>query len=112
VLHELFTGIPVPVAYVSGPGLIFEYANDAYRQLVGREDLIGRPVREALPELAAQGRAELVTAVLESGRPFQGYENELLIRRGGASAPEQVFVECLTSRCAAWTGRRRGCCCC
>ena len=95
MLRELFTGIPVPVAYVAGPGLIFEYANDAYRQLVGREDLIGRPVREALPELAAQGRAELVTAVLESGRPFQGYENELLVRRGGASAPEQVFVECL-----------------
>jgi PAS domain S-box-containing protein len=95
VLHELFTGIPVPVAYVAGPELIFEFANDAYRQLVGREDLIGRPVQEALPELAAQGRAELITAVLESGRPFQGYEKELLVRRGGAPAPEQVFVECL-----------------
>ena len=32
VLHELFSGIPVPVAYVSGPDLVFEFANDAYRK--------------------------------------------------------------------------------
>ena len=95
VLHELFTDISVPVAYVAGPDLVFEFANDAYRQLVGRQDLLGRPVREALPDLTAQGRAELLTGVLESGQPFQGYENELFVRRGGGAAPEQVFVECL-----------------
>ena len=95
VLHELFTGIPVPVAYVSGPDLVFEFANEAYRQLVGQQDLLGRPMREALPELAAQGRAELISGVLESGQPFQGYEHELFIRRGRGAAPEQVFVACL-----------------
>jgi PAS domain S-box-containing protein len=83
------------VAYLAGPDLVFEFANDAYRRLVGRQDLSGRPVEEALPELAAQGRAELITAVMESGQPFQGYETELLIPRGRGSAPEQVFVECL-----------------
>jgi len=95
VLHELFTGLPVPVAYLAGPDLVFVFANDAYRQLVGREDLTGRTVREALPDLAAQGRAELIGAVLESGQPFQGYETELFVRRDAASVPEQIFVECL-----------------
>ena len=95
VLHELFEGFPLPVAYLAGPNLVFEYANDAYRHLVGRQDLPGRPVEEALPELAAQGRAEVITAVMESGQPFQGYETELLIPRGRGSALEQVFVECL-----------------
>jgi PAS domain S-box-containing protein len=83
------------VAYLAGPELVFEFANDAYRRLVGRQDLIGRPAGEALPELAAQGRTELIAAVLESGQPFQGYETELLVPRGGVSGPEQVFVECL-----------------
>ena len=92
MLHELFAAVPVPVAYLAGPDLVFEFANDAYRRLVGRQDLLGRPVGEALPELAAQGRAELIAAVLESGQPFQGYETELLVPRGGAS-PEQVFVD-------------------
>ena len=95
MLHELFAGIPLPVAYLAGPNLVFEFANDAYRHLVGRQDLSGRPAAEALPELAAQGRAELITAVLESGQPFQGYETELLVPRGGGPALEQVFVECL-----------------
>ena len=39
VLHELFAAVPVPVAYLAGPELVFEFANDAYRQLVGRQDL-------------------------------------------------------------------------
>jgi PAS domain S-box-containing protein len=95
VLHELFAAVPVPVAFVAGPELVFEFANDAYRRLVGRQDLVGLSVSEALPELAAQGRAELIAAVLESGQSFQGYETELLVPRGGVSGPEQVFVECL-----------------
>jgi PAS domain S-box-containing protein len=95
MLHELFAAVPVPVAYLAGPELVFEFANDAYRQLVGRQDLVGRPVEKALPELAAQGRAELIAAVLESGQPFQGYETELFVPRDGGSGPERVFVECL-----------------
>ena len=95
MLHELFGGLPIPAAYLAGPELVFEFANDAYRQLVSCDDLIGRTLRDALPDIAAQGRARRLTEVLESGQPFQSYESELLIRRPGSAAPEQVFVECL-----------------
>ena len=95
MLHELFAAVPVPVAYLAGPELVFEFANDAYRQLVGRQDLVGCPLEKALPELAAQGRAELIAAVLESGQPFQGHETELFVPRDGGSGPERIFVECL-----------------
>ena len=111
MLHELFAGLPVPAAYLAGPDLVYEFANDAYRQLVGREDLTGRPLREALPDLAAQGRAELIAGVLESGQPFQGYETELFVRRDGASVPEQIFVECLYQPVRGADGRSTGCCC-
>ena len=95
MLRELFAAVPLPVAYLAGPDLVFEFANDAYCELVGRQDLLGRPLGEALPELAAQGRAEIIAAVLESGQPFQGYESELLLPRDGGSGPAKVFVECL-----------------
>jgi PAS domain S-box-containing protein len=108
VLHELFAAVPVPVAYLAGPELVFEFANDAYRQLVGRQELIGRSAGEALPELAVQGRTELIAAVLESGQPFQGYETELLVPRGGVSGPEQVFVECLYQPVSGVEGRADG----
>ncbi|HEY5355005.1 MAG TPA: SpoIIE family protein phosphatase [Streptosporangiaceae bacterium] len=108
MLHDLFGGLPVPAAYVAGPDLVFEFANDAYRHLVGCEDLLGQPLSEALPELAAQSRAELITAVLESGQPFRGYETELSVRRVGASAPEAVFVECLYQPVQSVDGRADG----
>ncbi len=95
MLREFFAAVPVPVAYLAGPDLVFEFANDAYCRLVGRQDLVGRPLGEALPELVTQGRAEIIAAVLESGQPFQGYETELLLPRDGASGPARVFVESL-----------------
>ena len=93
---------------MAGPDLVFEFVNDAYQQLVGCADLLGQPLSEALPELAAQGRAELIGAVLESGQPFRGYETELSVRRVGASAPEAVFVECLYQPVLGADGRASG----
>ncbi len=95
VLHELFTDLPFPAAYLAGPELVFEFANEAYRQLVGRQDLTGRTLRDALPDIAAQGRAKILTEVLESGQPFQAYDSELMVRRLGSAEPEQIFVDCL-----------------
>ena len=36
---------------VAGPDLVFEFASDGYRQALGGRDVIGRPFREALPEV-------------------------------------------------------------
>jgi len=89
--------VPVPVAFLAGPELVFEFANDAYRRLVGRQDLVGALGRRGrCRKLAAQGRAELICRRTGSpGQTFQGHETGLLVPRGGVSGPEQVFVECL-----------------
>ena len=47
--------MPGFVAALSGPDHVFSYVNDAYLDVVGRADVLGRTVREALPELAGQG---------------------------------------------------------
>ncbi|HTT54431.1 MAG TPA: SpoIIE family protein phosphatase [Streptosporangiaceae bacterium] len=89
--RELLLSLPAAVAYVSGPDLVYEFANEEYQQLVGGRDLIGRPLREALPELAPE-RLEAVLRVARTGEPFQDRESELWLRRHGR-APEQLFVE-------------------
>lgn len=91
-MHELFVGMPAAVAYLAGPDLVFEFVNDECQRLVGDREVLGLPVREALPELAGQGRFELLGQVLESGQPLRGHEVELWIRRHGGQ-PEQVFVD-------------------
>lgn len=59
-------------ALVTGPEHVYEFANNGYKQLVGRDDLIGKSVRNALPELEDQGYFQSLDQVYASGEPFVG----------------------------------------
>ncbi len=76
-LLDLFMHAPIPACLWRGPEYIYEMANHAYLSLVGR-DILGKPVREAVPELATQGHLDLLDRVYTSGEPVT--VNELLIR--------------------------------
>ena len=54
-LTQLFTHAPVAIAVLRGPDHVYELANPRYRELVGGRDVVGKPIREALPELDGQG---------------------------------------------------------
>ena len=47
-------------------------ANGAYRRLVRRDDLVGRGVAEALPEVVGQGFIQLLDTVRQSREPYVG----------------------------------------
>ena len=68
--RRLFEQAPGFIAILAEPAHIFQFANAAYRQLVGGRDPVGKPVREALPELAEQGVFELLDQVFQSGERF------------------------------------------
>ncbi len=71
-LADLFRLAPAFMCVVRGPEHVFELANENYRKLVGFRDLVGKPVREALPDIAGQGYFELLDRVLETGEPYVG----------------------------------------
>ena len=71
-LRHLVQQAPGFVAVGRGPEHIFELANTAYYNLVGHRDILGKPVRQALPELEGQGFFELLDRVYTSGEPFIG----------------------------------------
>ena len=71
-LRELFAQAPAAIAILRGPDLVFELANPEYLKLVGHRDIVGKPIREALSELAGQGVFELLTRVLDTGEPYVG----------------------------------------
>jgi PAS domain-containing protein len=54
------------VGVLSGPDHVYQYVNDAYRQISGRSDFIGNTVREVFPDLAGQGFFELLDQVYAS----------------------------------------------
>lgn len=67
VALEWFEHAPGFVAFLVGPELVFAHANDAYKRLVGREQLVGLPFHVALPEVAEQGVAALLHDVVARG---------------------------------------------
>ena len=71
-LSDIFQHAPSIMAILNGPDHVFERANELYYKLVGDRDIIGKSVREAIPESEEQGFIELLDQVYETGEPFIG----------------------------------------
>ncbi len=71
-LRAMFAQAPGFIATLAGPEHRYELVNDAYLGLVERADIVGRTVREVLPEVASQGFLDLLDGVYASGRPHTG----------------------------------------
>lgn len=91
-LAYLFTKAPAFVATLQGPEHVFELTNPEYLQLIGHRDVIGKTVREALPEVEGQGFFELLDNVYETGETFTGRELPIQLQREPGSSLEQRFV--------------------
>ena len=91
-LARVFQLSPTFLAVLRGPDLVFELSNTAYQQLIGYRDVVGKPAREALPEVEGQGFFELLERVLRTGEPFVGNELPLQMARQPGAALETRFV--------------------
>lgn len=85
-MSDLFRQAPAFIAVVRGPDHVFELANDRYHDLVGGQDVIGKRVIDAIPEVAGQGFIELLDNVLKTGESFIG--TELPVRLSRSSDPD------------------------
>lgn len=73
-LFRAFEQAPAAISVTEGPDHVATTQNAISRQLVAGRNLIGIPVREALPELEGQGFFEILDGVYASGEPFEGRE--------------------------------------
>jgi len=71
-LSALFEQAPAFFAVLSGPDHVFEMTNGPYQQLIGHRSVLGKPLREALPEAEQQGFLALLKGVYHTGKPFVG----------------------------------------
>jgi len=86
-LRSLFHEMPVPICILQGPELRYEFVNPPYARMVGRRDLVGTMVREALPEVAGQGMFEALDEVFRTGRTFWGIEVPIRFKPSDHSDP-------------------------
>lgn len=92
-LQDYFQQAPGAIALLDGPQHRFTLANPAYLELVGRDDLIGRRVAEALPEVVEQGFIELLDTVYRSGEPFRALGRPVMLRRRPEAPPEPRVLD-------------------
>ncbi|HZF68314.1 MAG TPA: PAS domain-containing protein, partial [Gemmatirosa sp.] len=96
-LDQIVAQIPAPVAVFEGRELRFRAISAAYRQIIGGRDVVGRPIREALPELSGGADGAdffaLLERVYDTGEPVTG-SNELARWDGdGDGVPEDHLVD-------------------
>jgi len=92
-LRRLFEQAPGFIAALEGPDHVFVMANEAYRKLVGHREVLGLPVREALPEVVEQGFVSLLDRVFTTGEPFLGRGVSVLLQHAPGQPFEEVFVD-------------------
>ncbi len=83
---------PAFICVLRGPDHVFELANDDYYRLVGRRNLIGRRVREAVPEAEGQGFFEMLDGVYRTGEPVTGTEVPIMLSTGDPGGERQRFI--------------------
>ncbi|WP_245448367.1 response regulator [Neorhizobium sp. T6_25] len=71
--RQMFENAPGFMAMLSGPDHVIRYANPAYQRLVGKRDVVGRPVADAIPEAVAEGYSGVLDKIRQTGRPHSAF---------------------------------------
>jgi signal transduction histidine kinase len=72
LLDGFFRQAPGFIALLRGEDHVVELANESFLRLVGKRDLVGRPIFDAVPEIRGQGFEALLRTVYTSGMPHVG----------------------------------------
>jgi two-component sensor histidine kinase len=92
-LRQLFMQAPGFMAVMRGPDHIFELVNNTYLQLIGHRDVVGQPIREALPEVVEQGFVALLDNVRRTGEAFVGRQVKVIMQRDRGGAPYERYLD-------------------
>ncbi|MCI2395014.1 PAS domain-containing protein [Aliiroseovarius sediminis] len=91
--QSAFDQAPSFMAVLNGPKHVFRIVNTAYTELIGGRDIIGLPVRAALPEVEGQGFFELLDQVYRTGEPVSFRAMPVQLQALLDDRPEQRFVD-------------------
>lgn len=92
-LTRAFQAAPAAISLTEGPEHRVVMQNAISRQMAGGRDLVGHPVREALPELEGQGFFERLDAVWASGEPYVGREQPVRWDPLGTGTPQEAWFD-------------------
>ena len=90
-IRDVFEQAPIAVAVMTGPELVYSIASPRYREMLGGRQLVGLPLRTALPELSGQEVIETVRRVFDTGVPFSQRERKIELDKSGTGVLEDYY---------------------
>lgn len=91
-LLEVLRQAPAFFALLQGPDHVISMVNSLYLRLVNNRDVVGKPVRMALPDAAAQGYVEILDRVYQ-GEPYIGHDARYDVYAGEGLQPDERYVD-------------------
>ncbi len=107
-LIELFQQAPAFIAVLRGPDHVFERINPQYQKLIGFRHVLGKPVREAVPEVIAQGFIEVLDRVYRTGIPFSAHDLKITLARVEGAPMEDRYLDFVYQPIGESNGRTSG----
>jgi signal transduction histidine kinase len=86
--YSVLRQAPAMICIFAGPQHTFEFVNGPYQALVGQRPLLGKPIAEAMPELAGQPIFGLLDQVYRTGETFRAHEMLVQLDHANAGPPE------------------------
>ncbi|KPQ36550.1 MAG: two-component system, LuxR family, sensor kinase FixL [Porphyrobacter sp. HL-46] len=95
IYSKVYDNAPGFIAIAKGEDHRFEYANASYKDFVKRDDLIGKTVAEAMPEIADDGFLKILDQVYRTGIPFRASDCPISIRDPATGHLRQCWIDVL-----------------
>ncbi|RZK51817.1 MAG: PAS domain-containing protein, partial [Hymenobacter sp.] len=92
-LHRLFLEAPAAICMLDGPELVYELVNADYQRFFPGRALQGRPLLEALPELAGQPVWHTLQQVYHTGQPHQALSMHIPVAKYEGGPLEDFYFD-------------------
>lgn len=91
--RRMFQQAPAFFAVLSGEDHVFTFASDSYSRLIGGRNVVGQPLRLALPEVVDQGFVEVLDRVFTEGNMHQAEGARVMLANEPGQPPQETFLD-------------------
>jgi len=96
--EAVFYGTKTPMVIFMGPRLVIEKLNETYQSIYPGRNLLGRPLLEAVPELAQSVFPAMLKKVYDSGESFSSQEGVVYLTDKKSGKIEERYFDTTFSR--------------
>lgn len=93
LLSDVFQNAPSFMCIMEGPQHTIQKANKFFTDIIGNRDIIGKPIKKALPELTKQHFVRILDKVYKTGESFSARDMVVNLITHPGLEPNELYVD-------------------